>query len=402
MASPRGALLILAGAVIVDPDVEPIRPGGIVVADGRIVAVGRTDVLAGQWPEVDRIDLGRLTMLPGLIDAHVHLCYGGSEDDEGARQQGTDEEQVAEAMMGHARELTEAGVTTARDLGSPGQLGVRVRDALAHGLGVGPRLLVANAPLTTVGGHAWQHGGTCGDVRALRQRVRERHDEGADLVKVMVTGGGTTPGSDQARLQFGLAEVRAVVEEADALGMPVVAHAHGTEGIAVSLGAGVSTIEHCTWMGEGKAIGAAWDPGLVVELARRGTPVCPTASALWDGMPEARRRAKVDTVRRMHRAGVRLIAGTDAGVKRVRHADYARGLAALHECGLSAREVLSAATKAAAAALGVGHHVGTLEPTKTADVIAVDGNPLEDVSSLGNVKWVMCGGVVVRSAADGG
>lgn len=391
-------VLITASTVIVDADRAPLRPGGVVVVDGKIVASGTVGDLEREWSGVQRrVDLGTMTIVPGMIDAHVHLCLGeGDEEKEWLRQ--GDDDRIVEGMTRHARELAEAGVTTARDLGSPRQLGVRVRDALERTLGVGPRLLVANAPLTSPGGHAWQLGGTCEDVQALRRRVRERHQEGADLVKVMVTGGGTTPGSDPARPQFGRDEIEAVVEEAAALGMPVAAHAHGTAGIRSALEAGVSTIEHCTWMGEGKAIGAAWDPRLVAELARRGTPVCPTASALWDGMAAPRRQAKVETVRRMHSAGVNLIAGTDAGVTNVLHGNYVRGLEALQECGLSPGAVLAAATKGAAEALGVGQLVGTLEPGKAADLVAVHGNPLEDVSALRGVQWVMCDGRVIRSA----
>lgn len=399
MLSSPNTFLITGSMLIVDPDMEPLCPGGIAVTDGVIVAVGRLADLEHSWGHAKRLDLKGHTILAGLVDAHVHLCYGGTEE-RAESPQGEDEEDIAEAMIGRARELLEAGVTTARDLGSPGQLGVRVRDMLVAGRAVAPRLLVANAPLTIPTGHAWQHGGVCQDIGDLCQRVRERYDEGADLVKIMVTGGGTTPGSDPARLQFGLPEVHAVVEEAASLEMPVAAHAHGTEGIAVSLEAGVSTIEHCTWMGEGRTIGGAWDPALVEELARQGTPVCPTASALWDRMPAARRQAKIDTVHRMYGAGVRLVAGTDAGVKGVRHGDYVTGLLALRECGLSAAEVLGAATKVAATALGIGSSVGTLELTKAADVIAVEGNPLKDVGSLRDIRWVMRSGQVVYRATD--
>ena len=391
-------VLITASTVIVDSGLGPLRPGGVVVIDGAIVATGMLEDLERQWGGLQRrIVLGNVTILPGMIDAHVHLCFGSSDEERLWLRRG-DDDQIIEAMMGHARELAEAGVTTARDLGSPRQLGVTVRQIIERGLAVGPRLLVANAPLTIPGGHAWQLGGTCEDIQTLRKRVRERHEEGADLIKVMVTGGGTTSGSDPARSQFQRAEIEAVVHEAAALGMPVAAHAHGTEGIRFALESGVSTIEHCTWMGEGRVIGAGWDSCLVEELAQQGTPVCPTASALWDGMSATRRQAKVDTVQRMHAAGVKLIAGTDSGIKNVRHVNYVRGLEALREAGLSAREVLSAATKQAADALGIGYIVGTLDAGKAADLVAVRGNPLEDVSCLRRVEWVMCGGRVVRSA----
>lgn len=388
----RSPMVVSVRRLITDPDEDAIAPGAVVVDGDRIVDLGTLDAITERWERVERVDLGDVTLVPGFVDCHVHLCYGG----EGKLALGTaGGTESIQRMLESAERLVTAGVTTARDLGAPRDLGTRVRSLLDESTAVGPRLVVANAPLTSSGGHAWDLGGECSGVAQLRQAVRRRRDEGADLVKLMVTGGGTTPGSQPWHSQFTHEEVEAVVEEARQFTLPVAAHTHGTAGIVSALRGGASTLEHCTWMGPGGVIGAEWDDDVAEEIARSKVPVCPTASALWDGMAPERRRAKVDTVRRMHEAGIELVAGTDAGVRTVAYDDYARGLELLAECGLPPAAVIAAATKRAAAAIGLGAVTGTISMGKSADLVAVDGDPLADVSVLRRVRWVMGRGRVL-------
>jgi imidazolonepropionase-like amidohydrolase len=331
------------------------------------------------------------TLLPGLIDAHVHLGFDGGPGPVARMQAETDAEQLI-LMLRSARELLRAGVTTARDLGARAFLDVVVRDAIARGTADGPRLVTAARPLTPTGGHCWFIGGECDSADELRRMVRLHHKMGADLIKVMSTGGFMTAGPAPWHAQFTLGELRTVVEETHRLGKKVAAHAHGREGIARAVAARVDTIEHCSFAGADGIYGSDFDPALAGEIAAAGIFVCPTINVHANMMRERYGPALEEVIMGLSARGVQIIAGTDAGIDNCPHGAYVCGLEALVEAGLPARDVLDAATLRAARALGVDELTGSIEPGKDADLIAVRGDPLRDISVLHQVELVVARG----------
>lgn len=387
------AILVEAKRVLVEAGIPLIDDGAVLVADERILGVGTpSELMRISDRTVKRINLGDVTLLPGMIDSHVHLGYEPAQD-HGFMMNGVIEEpKLLALMLYNAGKLVRAGVTTIRELGSKGNLGSVARDVISNGWAPGPRVLASNEPLTTTGGHAWFLGGECDSIDELRKAVRNHHKIRSDMIKIMVTGGGLTSGSVPWRAQFSPQEVDAVVMEASRLGMPIAAHVHGTEGIAIATKAGVTTLEHCTWMGEDGVIGHQIDSEILQEIVDRGIFVCPTASSRWEMMEPERRASKIQTVARMHQAGVRIIAGTDAGIEHVPYENYVKGLEWLHQCGLSNQEVIASATSLAAEACGIANITGTLSVGKSADMFAVKGNPLENIGVLSEPLWVLARG----------
>lgn len=388
-------LLISADHVLTAADAEPLRDGAVLVADGTITAVGPREELAARASEATgRAHHPGATLLPGLIDTHVHLAFDAGPDPVTTVRDAEDTELLL-GMAGRARQLLDCGVTTVRDLGDRGGLALRLRDAVARGSLPGPRVLAAGPPLTPRGGHCWFLGGeVAGGEAAVRQSVRDAVARGVDVVKVMATGGGLTKeGPAIWEPQFTVAELRAVVAEAHQAGLPVAAHAHGTEGIAAAVAAGVDTLEHCTWMARD---GFDVRPELVAEIAARGIAVCPAPSPNWRVFAERFGRERAEElfarVRGMAEEGVRLVAGTDAGVP---HAVFDRFWASLEffsHLGFSPARVLAMATTEAADALGLGAETGRLAAGCRADLLVVDGDPLTDLAALRRVRLVVAGG----------
>jgi imidazolonepropionase-like amidohydrolase len=377
---------------------EPaVRDGGVLVERGTVRWTGPARDLPARLRRGSRhTDLGGLTLLPGLIDSHVHLALDGLP---GAmdRMRALDGPGLRALMLRNAADLLASGVTTARDLGAPGFAALAVRDTIAAGRAPGPSLVVSGPPLTVPGGHCWFMGGVCADRDALRGAVRTQARRGADLIKVMATGGALTAGAGPAGEQFGPAELRTVVEEAARHGLRVAAHAHGTAGIAGALRAGVHTIEHCSFLTPGGTV--VPDPALARRLAAARVHVCPTISRRFT----ARRRdggpLPVSAVPLLHRAGVRLIAGTDAGTDGAPHSAYADGLGGLARLGLSPAAVVRAATSRAAEALGLGTVTGRLAPGFRADLLAVEGDPLKDLTALAAPRLVIARGEETAAGA---
>jgi imidazolonepropionase-like amidohydrolase len=373
--------VLRADRMLPDADAELIADGALVVRDGTIVAIGRfADLSREDGTRV--VELGDVTLLPGLVDCHVHLGMSASAEATGSEMPGSDAE-LACRMVNSARRLLDAGVTTARDLGCRGEVASSVRDAIRDGLVPGPRLLVANAPITVTGGHAWRMGGEADGALEVAREVRIRAKQRSDVVKIMSTGGFMTAGSRPWEARYTVEELRACVEEAHRLGMPVTTHALGVEGIRRVVEAGVDMIEHCGWVTED---GSRFDPEIAATIATKGIAVCPTMNTAclpdpyfcpWD-----EREALLANLRGMLAAGVELVAGTDAGIGLVPFESYADGLDVLADAGMSNRAVIAAATDRAAAALGLGSVTGRLAVGLAADVVAVEGDPAEDLAAL--------------------
>ncbi|MCG3040421.1 amidohydrolase family protein [Streptomyces sp. S1A] len=386
--------LVSAGRVLLGPRGRHITDAAVLVRGDVIADIGpRAEVEARAPREVSRFDCPGGTLLPGLIDAHVHLVLDAGPDPVAALQ-GTGDAELMHGMADRARRLLGRGVTTVRDLGDRGGLAVRLRDDIAAGRLPGPRVLAAGTPVTAPGGHCWFLGGEADGTDAIREVIRRNIERGADVVKVMATGGGITRGGPAIwAAQFTEAELRTVVEEARSAGLPVAAHAHGTAGIAAAVAAGVDTLEHCTWMGRD---GFEVREDLIDAIAAKNISVCPAASPDWRGFarrfgPE-RAEEMFGTLRHMRERGVRLIAGTDAGIGRAVFDDPVSSLEFFQHIGCTPAEIIDLATHETARALGIAHDTGLLRPGHRADILAVDGNPLDDLQALRAVRLVVTDG----------
>ncbi|MCB5163551.1 amidohydrolase family protein [Streptomyces bambusae] len=386
--------VLAAGQVLAGPGGEVIRNGAVLVRDDTITATGpRVEVERLAEPSAVRLDFPDGTLLPGLIDAHVHLALDAGPDPV-ASLLATSDDDLYPQMAARAERLLAAGVTTARDLGDRGGLAVRLRDEIAAGNRPGPRLLSAGTPLTGPGGHCWFLGGEVEGEDAIRAAVRRNASNGVDLIKVMATGGGITKGGPPVwQAQFTPHEMNVIVAEARRAGLPVAAHAHGTEGIEAAVAAGVDTIEHCTWMARD---GFDVREDLVAALADRGIAVCPAASPDWRGFAERfgteRAEEMFRRIRWMAQRGVRLLPGTDAGISRAVFDGFVASLEFFLHIGMTPPDVIDTATVHAAAALGLARRTGRLAPGHRADLLVVDGNPLTDLTALRAPHLVVAAG----------
>jgi imidazolonepropionase-like amidohydrolase len=358
----------------------------VAIDNGRIVGVHASATDAPSDAEV--VDLGDVTILPGLIDAHVHLGFDATREPVPHMRADSDATLLLRMRLAAQRALA-AGITTVRDLGDRRYLGLALRDWFRSGQELGPEIVAAGPPITITGGHCHFMGGEADGELEVRRAVRERVKAGADVIKLMATGGHMTPGTNPAQPQYTMAEVRAAVEEAHRLGRLLTAHAHGPIGIAVAVDAGVDGIEHCSFRVAG---GREPDPRLVERIAEQRIAVCPTVGTVpssESATASALTESFLPILAHMHEVGVRLVGGTDAGISPAKpHDALPYGVAFLARAGLSAAEALTAATSVAAEACGVGDRKGAIEPGKDADLLVVDGNPLEDLSRLLRVKAV--------------
>ncbi|MFC4123077.1 amidohydrolase family protein [Nonomuraea zeae] len=344
----------------------------VLVEGGRVSAV----VPASGGDRPGTVDLGDATLLPGLIDCHVHLAFDASPD----AVAGLEPPGLVDRMRAAARQHLAAGVTTVRDLGD--------RDYLALRLGLGhdgPEVLASGPPITTPKGHCWFLGGEAAGEEAVRAAVRERARRGAHVVKMMVTGGELTPGTHAHLLQYGPGELAAAADEAHAHGLPIAGHAHSAEGIRHALEAGFDSIEHCTFFTEDSV---AVDHGLVERLAAAGVVVSLTAGirpAPGPLPPAIARRLPLmrETLRTLRAAGVTYVIGSDAGIGPPKpHGVLPYGMEMLVEAGYAPIDVLRAVTSVAARACRLDGRKGSVAPGFDADLVAVEGDPLADMSAV--------------------
>lgn len=363
----------------------------VLMDDGRIVGIQS----GAPAPEgVELVDLGDVTLLPGLIDAHVHLAFDAGPDAVG-RLMGCDDDEVLDGMHTAARTALGAGVTTVRDLGDRGYLALKLRDELAGEPSAGPEVLAAGPPITTSRGHCWFLGGEADGVDGVRAAVREHVERGVDVIKVMASGGEVTDGSHSHLPQYGLAELRAAADEAHRAGLPITAHAHAGQAIADVVAAGFDSIEHCSFMTED---GVEPRPEVIAALARADIAVSATLGFLPGLAPPPgiveRIPAFMAVLRQLDEAGVTLVCGTDAGIGPPKpHGILPLGVAMLTDVlGWTAVDALRSATSVAARVCHVGDRKGRLVAGYDADILAVAGNPLDDISALHEVRAVIRAG----------
>ena len=408
--------LLRAGRVITDPREAPLGATTIVVRDGRIVALapGRAAAPPADLKPDERvteIDLGEHTVLPGLIDSHVHLAsqYGVPWWQDAVR---TAEYDVAVGLY-NAGITLRAGFTTVRDLGSEPRVMFAVRDAIRDGLAAGPRILASGPAISITGGHGDVNGfrpevvqalsgeNTCSGADQCAQRVREASRNGADLIKVTVTGGVLSQQNRGFDQHFTDAELGAIVGTARLLGLKTAAHAHGARGVEAAAKAGFDSIEHAVFADEAalkalRASGAYLVPTLSTTNAYRER----IGTGFYTPQVEAKARQRLaetgKSIVAAKKLGVKIAFGTDLGV--YRHGTNAGEIPLLVKyAGFTPREALVSATVSAADLLGLASEIGTLAPGKSADIIAVEGDPLEDATAMTRVRFVMARGGIVTN-----
>lgn len=365
-----------------------------VTVDGGVIS-GVISSVGLDAPAPASIDVSGLTIIPGLIEAHAHLCFNANANWRATYDADTPGTMLLR-MAANGRAMLEAGITTVRDLGAPTTAAVELREAFAAGMMPGPRLLVAGAPITTTGGHCHFMGGEADGELELRKAVRERVKAGVDWIKVMATGGNMTRGTNTLAAQYTVDELCAVVGEARRLRRRVAAHCHGTEGIRAAVEAGVDTLEHCSFTGQGSV---DYDPALTAMIVERGIVVSPTVSVGWRRWPDdGLRQRRAEVLRDMFARGARFVMSTDCGIPGVPHDSLAEGMRVLSELtGLSPVDTLKLATSTSARELGLGDR-GAIAAGLLADFIVVDGDPTTDLTALDRVRFVVKGGTIVHRA----
>lgn len=384
----------------------------VVVDQGRItnIETGYRKPAAGDTV----IDLRKSTLMPGLMDMHVHLTseYSRSSELDRFKKDGPD---VALDGVLYAERTLQAGFTTVRDLGDSFRASIALRNAINAGKVAGPRIFAAGKSIASTGGHAdptngWADflgGGDVGPVDGVvngaeqgAQAVRQRYKEGSDLIKITATGGVLSIAKNGLNPQFTEDEIRTIVATARDYGFKVAAHAHGAEGMKRAVRAGVDSIEHGTFM----------DDETIALMKERGTYYVPTITAgRWvfdrskeDGFFPAVVRPKAaaigpqiqGTFAKAYKAGVKIVFGTDTGVSA--HGDNAREFVLMVEAGMLPLEAIKSATSVAAKFLEIDDRLGSVQVGKIADLVAVPGDPLADISAMRRVNFVMKDGIVHR------
>ncbi len=404
---PANRVVIKAGHLLDVKTGKTLSNQAIVIEEDKILSIVPVSDLKPA-PGDNVIDLSQATVLPGLIDAHTHLT--GDPKDAGYESLGISIPREALVGARNARITLGAGFTTVRNVGASGFSDVALRDAINAGDVPGPRMMVSGPPLGITGGHCDENllalqfhavgDGVADGVAAVQHRVRENIKYGVDLIKVCATGGVLSKGDNPQASQYTLEEMKAIVADAHRLGRRVAAHAHGAQGILWASQAGVDSIEHGSYI----------DDAGIAEMKKNGTYLVPTLY-LGDWFldnaerlhvpPEMIAKARVivpiarKNVAHAFASGVKVAFGTDAAV--YPHGLNAREFAVMVKLGLTPLQSIQAATVNAADLLGWPDKIGAVEPGKWADIIAVDGDPLQDVTTLERVKFVMKNGGVVKN-----
>ncbi|HUF48977.1 MAG TPA: amidohydrolase family protein [Vicinamibacterales bacterium] len=406
---------VQAGRLIDGVGTTPRGPTTVIVTGDRITSV-EDGFRAPAGARV--IDLRTSTVMPGFIDSHTHITGEGTGD---AIVRAATESPLDHAVRStvYARRTLEAGFTTIRNVGADGGADVALKRAIDAGMVVGPRIWTARTTLSITGGHGDQGGlrpdlwvaptwvdGIVDSADEARKAVRYQHKHGADLIKITATGGVLSIGASGDAQQFTDEEMRAIVESAHLLGLKVTAHAHGKQGMMAALRAGIDSIEHGTYADDEvfdlfKARGAYLVPTIlagktVAELATIPGHFHPTVQA------KAARIGPLiqDMFGRAYKAGVKIAFGTDSGVST--HGENAREFGYMVEAGMPPMEAILSATRGAADLLGAAGRVGSIQAGRFADLVAVAGDPVADISELRRITFVMKGGAVVKGPAGTG
>jgi imidazolonepropionase-like amidohydrolase len=409
--TPKITVVIHAGRLIDGTGTTIRQQASILIAGERITAVqDGFQTVAGARV----VDLRTSTVMPGLIDCHTHITGEGTGNAIARAVVETPLDAAVRSTV-YARRTLEAGFTTIRNVGAEGGADIALRRAINDGLVAGPRIWTARTTISITGGHGDQNGlrpdlwvaptwmdGIVDSADEARKAVRYQHKYGADLIKITATGGVLSIGDSGDAQQFTDEEMRAIVEAAHLLGMKVAAHAHGKRGIEAAIRAGVDSVEHGTY-GDDESFRLFKEHGTyLVPTIIAGKTVAEMATIPGHFEPSV--QAKAMTIgpliqgmfKRAYAAGVKIAFGTDSGVSN--HGENAREFGYMVDAGMPPIEAILSATRSAADLVGAADRIGSLQPGRYADVIAVAGNPVADIAELRRVTFVMKGGVVVKGA----
>lgn len=409
--------LILADLLVDGVSSEPRERQALFLRDGRIVAIlPQSEVTRSHRQGAAEIEIEDGTVLPGLIDTHVHLTLTGGPSDESVTGPAATESEAIQALraVANAQAHLASGVTTVRDVGCRGFTTLAVRDLVRQGLLLGPRIQASGPPITTPTGHMHYMGCIATNAAEVRARAEEVLDRGVDLVKTCATGGVLTAGSDPMDLQYTAAELREAVLAAEANGKIVASHALAAEGVRRCVEAGVRSIEHCRWqLGPGrhvfpfelaetmiaKDIYAGITFATISQVGYRQDVL--KQEDVWVKFSRDRLNDRFASEREMIAAGVKYVVHSDAGVTHTPFGEFWKSVgAARYELSLSPLEAIRAVTASPAKLMGLEQEVGTLEVGKRADLLCVGGNPADTIEALQNALIVLRDGEVV--AENGG
>lgn len=405
-----GTRAIIAGTLYEDADAEPRHDAAIIVAGEEIQSIVAASRL-GDIPLDEVIDARQLTVLPGFVDMHLHVTTRGAGKLHEERSKPL-EAHLAQGEENLANALS-WGVTTVRDAGSDPVAVLNLRQRTTDGSLVGPRISACGAPITSPSGHLYWFGGEASGVAGVRDQVARHAADRFDHLKVMVSGGWATPGSDPRRVQFTTEELRALTAAAHEAGLHTMGHAACTEAVAQCIEAEIDTVEHCMF----QAPDGTWEypQDLADAIVARQTWINPTpawhyrtvnsppagVSRAWIDELRATREARLDVYRRLLAAGHhRWLVGTDTGGTNPR--DYFPLVCQImHEdIGLSTRAVLRAATLSGAEVLGRSHEIGRIGTGWRADLVALRRDPIQDIRALWEPQWTMVGGALVTAPLE--
>ena len=409
---PAVANTVITGARMLDVLTGKMidNPAIFVDENGRITSIA--DARTVKWgSDVTHVDLGDKTLLPGLIDMHVHL--DGPADIGGYRGLEFTDSFWAMTAVGSARAMLDAGFTTVRNVGSDNRNDIGLKQAIDNGYAVGPRIVPAGYTLGATGGHCdstflppslekeEKEEGIGDSVDELRYQVRRQRKYGAEIIKICATGGVFSRNTEPGQQQLSEEHMRVIADEAHQWGVRVAAHAHGGDGIKAAIKAGIDTIEHASLVDdEGIRLAAARTRPVWFAMDIYNTEYTQAEGAkngvLEDKLRKDREVAQIqrDNFRKAHKAGVKMVFASDAGV--MPHADIGKQFRVMVEYGMTPLEAIQAATRNAGQALDREKDVGAIAVGRFADIVAVDGNPLADIGELESVDAVVKGGKRVR------
>lgn len=407
---------VFVAARVADETVSAWLPDhAVVVEGGRIAQVLPSGDLPSSLRDSHRVyELGDVSLLPGLVDAHAHMHCSATTDAYAL----VTTEGVDRLLLRAARNIRDAllsGVTTLRDLGSRNEVAFPVRSAVKAGVIPGPRLLLAGTPITTTAGHCHMFGTEADTADQVVVAVRRQRKLGADVIKIMATGGMFTPTANPRTVQYPVETLRAAVVEAERLDMQIVAHTLSAEGVRQCVDAGIHLLVHARWYSKDPLGSLEYDPALAARIVDNGQWVDPTfghhllgKEANAQGAPKrplhwSVARAPVDDedhlacARDMHERGVRFVTGLDMGMAHARFdSSSASARAFVKSLGFNEWEAIAASTKDTSEGIGLGAETGTLSLGKVADMVSVQGDPSLDISCLGRSVDVIQSGTPVK------
>ena len=405
--------LVLKADRLIDGSSSKVVPNAAVVIEGETISkvCSQSELTEIELAEARVIDSSGGTLMPGFIEMHSHIHCSAESD---AYTHITTETNETFLLRGSqaVRSSLSSGVTTMRDLGSRNEVVFPLRQSIEEGIIPGPRLLVAGTPITTTGGHCNTFGTEADSSEQVVRAIRNQFKLGADHIKIMSTGGGSTPGTNVRAPQYDWTTLRDAVKDAERLGLKMAAHCHATEGVRNCVKAGIHNLVHCSWLSENPEELYDYDPDVADQIAEKGIYVDPTLALSHlnklrgrvktpdsGAMADPERRFEI--LRDMWHRGVKFVTGMDSGMTNAHFDDFAYiPEVMVNSMGISPMEAITCATKTSSECLGRDNEIGTITPGKSADVLIINGDPSVKIETLHNVDTIVARGSVIKESGQ--